>query len=78
MSQSSLSPEERSALYRHLMDKYSRLTAKILLGYNPDGIDRLTIMLGKGSDYDYKLLNDPRFRESELKRYIAELNKTNS
>ncbi len=69
----SLKPSERLKLFQYLTTRYSRLTVKILLGYEPDGVDRLTIMLGKGSDYDYKLINEPEFRESELKKYINEL-----
>jgi hypothetical protein len=48
---------------------YSRLTIKILMSYNPDGMDRLTVVLGKGTEYDYRLLDDPNYRENELKRF---------
>jgi hypothetical protein len=67
-----LTPEAKRALYRHLIERLPRLTVKILLGYSPDGVDRLTIILGRGSDYDYRLLRDPRFRERELDRYLGE------
>jgi len=39
------------------------------MSYNPDGMDRLTVILGKGTDYDYRLLDDPDFREKELLRF---------
>jgi len=68
-----LSPEDKKALFRHLITSYPRLTVKILLGFNPDGLDRLTIALGQGSEYDYRLLGDPRFRETEVRRYMNEI-----
>jgi hypothetical protein len=68
-----LSPEAKKALFRHLMRRYPRLTVKILLGFKPDGLDRLTIALGKGSEYDYRLLEDPGFREAEVRRYMREI-----
>lgn len=68
-----LSPDAKKALFRHLIRRHPRLTVKILLGFNPDGLDRLTIALGKGSEYDYRLLEDPAFREAEVKRYINEI-----
>ena len=46
---------------------------KILLGFNPDGLDQLTIALGKGSEYDYRLLEEPGFREAEVRRYMIEI-----
>jgi hypothetical protein len=61
-------------MYNYLIGLYPRLTVKILLGYAPDGLDLLTIILGEGTEYDYKLLNLSGFRESELKRHIEELN----
>ena len=69
-----LSPDAKKALFRHLIQRYPRLTVKILLGFNPDGLDRLTIALGHGSEYDYRLLEDPGFREAEVKRYIKAVN----
>jgi len=70
-----LEPGERRKIYKYMRsDGYSRLTIKILLGYIPDGMDRLTIILGKGTEYDYKLLENEEFRESELMR-ILELTK---
>jgi len=68
-----LSPDAKKALFRHLIRRHPRLTVKILLGFNPDGLDRLTIALGKGSEYDYRLLEDPEFREAEVKRYRREI-----
>ena len=68
-----LSPDAKKALFRHLIQRYPRLTVKILLGFNPDGLDRLIIALGKGSEYDYRLLEDPAFREAEVKRYVEEI-----
>lgn len=68
-----LSPEDKRALFRHLIRRYPRLTVKILLGFNPDGLDRLTIALGKGSEYDYRLLEDPVYRDAEVWRYMNEI-----
>jgi len=51
---------------------------KILLGFNPDGLDRLTIALGQGSEYDCRLLEDPGFREVEVRRYMREINAANA
>ena len=66
-----LEPGERRKIYKYMRsDGYSRLTIKILLGYIPDGMDRLTIILGKGTEYDYKLLENEEFRESELMRIL--------
>lgn len=68
-----LTHDARKALFRHLITSYPRLTVKILLGFNPDGLDRLTIALGQGSEYDYRLLEDPEFREAEVKRHMREM-----
>ena len=68
-----LPPEDKKALFKHLILRYPRLTVKILLGFKPDGLDRLTIALGQGSEYDYRLLEDPEFREAEVKRYMNEI-----
>ena len=68
-----LSPEDKKALFRHLIRRHPRLTVKILLGFNPDGLDRLTIALGKGSEYDYRLLEDPGYRDAEVRRYMNEI-----
>jgi len=63
---------DRKRIYEYMRSHgYSRLTIKILLGYNPDGMDRLTVILGKGSDYDYKLIEDKEFREAELEKILA-------
>ncbi len=71
-----LTYDAKKALFRHLITRYPRLTVKILLGFNPDGLDRLTIALGQGSKYDYMLLEDPMFRDAEVKRYMRELETT--
>jgi hypothetical protein len=71
-----LSPEDRRIVYEYMRDKgYPRLTIKILLGYQPDGMDRLTVFLGKGSDYDYKLLKDDKYRISELRYFLKQSKK---
>jgi hypothetical protein len=72
-SRNELSPEDKKALFRHLNGRHPRLTVKILLGFNPDGLDRLTIALGKGSEYDYRLLEDPGYRDAEVRRYMNEI-----
>jgi hypothetical protein len=65
-----LEPRDRRRIYEYMRrNGYSRLTIKILMSYNPDGMDRLTVILGKGTDYDYRLLDDPDFREKELLRF---------
>ncbi len=65
-----LEPSESRRVYEYMrMQGYSRLTIKILMGFQPDGMDRMTIILGKGTDYDYKLLRDGKFRVSELERF---------
>ncbi len=51
---------------------FSRLTIKVLMSYQPDGMDRLTVILGKGTQYDYKLLQDEEFRFDELERFVKE------
>ncbi|MBN2336501.1 hypothetical protein JXL21_13165 [Candidatus Bathyarchaeota archaeon] len=68
-----LSQEEKRSLFRYLIKRYPRLTVKIILGYSPDGMDRLTIALGHGSEYDYRLLDDDGLREAEVRRYLGEL-----
>jgi hypothetical protein len=68
-----LSPDDKRALFKHLTPRFPRLTVKILLSFKPDGLDRLTIALGKGSEYDYKLLADSEFRDAEIQRYIREI-----
>jgi hypothetical protein len=68
-----MKPSARLCLYNYLISLIPRHTVKILLDYEPDGLDRLTIILGKGSDYDYRLLNEPGFKESELSKYIEQL-----
>lgn len=62
---------DRRHIYEYMRSHgYSRLTVKILLGYIPDGMDRLTVILGKGSEYDYRLIEDEEFRSSELVRIL--------
>lgn len=71
-----LEPKERRRIYEYMRrNGYSRLTIKILMSYDPDGMDRLTVLLGKGTEYDYRLLDDPDFREKELQRFL-DLSKT--
>ena len=66
-----LEPEARRRIYEYMRrNGYSRLTIKILMSYNPDGMDRLTVILGKGTDYDYRLLDEPDFREKEIQRFL--------
>jgi hypothetical protein len=78
MIKGSLVPEQRKDLYDYLRKQgVPHLTIKILLGYTPDGIDRLTILLGKGSEYDYELLNNEGFRLEEVNRYLKELSLRN-
>jgi hypothetical protein len=64
-----LEPGDRRRIYEYMRTQgYSRLTIKILMGYLPDGMDRLTVVLGKGTDYDYRLLEDEEYRQMELQR----------
>ena len=63
-----LEPYIRRRIYEYMRaNGYSRLTIKILMGFQPDGMDRLTVILGKGPPYDYKLLEDDNFRISEAR-----------
>ena len=67
---------DRKLIYEYMRrNGYPRLTIKILMSYDPDGMDRLTVILGKGSDYDYRLLREPEFREQEIQRFL-ELSKS--
>jgi hypothetical protein len=71
-----LEPGQRRRIYEYMRrNGYSRLTIKILMSYDPDGMDRLTVILGKGTDYDYRLLDEPDFREKEIQRFL-ELSKS--
>ena len=73
MRPSDLTPQERIGVYRYMRAQgFSRLTIKVLMSYQPDGIDRLTVILGKGTPYDYQLLHDEEFRFSELERFVKE------
>ena len=73
MKPSDLTPQERIDVYRHMRAQgFSRLTIKVLMSYQPDGMDRLTVILGKGTPYDYQLLHDEEFRFSELERFVKE------
>ena len=66
-----LEPSIRRRVYEYMrVHGYTRLTIKILMGYQPDGMDRMTVILGQGTDYDYKLLEDEEYRLSELKKFI--------
>jgi hypothetical protein len=66
---------DRRRIYEYLRAQgYSRLTIKILMGYLPDGMDRLTVILGKGTEYDYRLLEDDEYRASELRRILEQVN----
>jgi hypothetical protein len=66
-----LEPGERRRIYEYMRKNgYSRLTIKILMSYDPDGMDRLTVILGKGTEYDYRLLDDPAFREKEIQKFL--------
>ena len=66
-----LEPGDRRKIYEYMRSHgYSRLTIKILMGYIPDGMDRLTVILGKGTEYDYKLIEDEEFKGSELARIL--------
>ena len=71
MKSEQLRSYEKRLIYEYMREQgYSRLTIKILLGFLPDGMDRLTILLGKGTAYDYKLLNDEEFRLNEIQRFL--------
>ena len=73
MRPSDLTPQERISVYRYMRAQgFSRLTIKVLMSYQPDGMDRLTVILGKGTPYDYQLLHDEEFRFSELERFVRE------
>jgi len=68
-----LEPIIRRRVYEYMRAHgYPRLTIKILMGYLPDGMDRMTVILGKGSEYDYRLLEDEVYRRSELKKFIEQ------
>ena len=62
---------ERRLIYDYMRrEGHSRLTIKILMSYDPDGMDRLTVILGKGTEYDYRLLDNPEYRDQELKKIL--------
>jgi len=66
-----IEPIIRRRVYEYMRAQgYPRLTIKILMGYQPDGMDRMTVILGKGSEYDYRLLEDEEYRLSELNKFI--------
>lgn len=70
-----LTPRERVGVYRYMRAQgFSRLTIKVLMSYQPDGMDRLTVILGKGTPYDYQLMHDDAFRFSELEKFVRESN----
>lgn len=67
-----LDPNDRKRVYEFMRSNgFSRLTIKILMGYPPDGVDRMTVMLDKATEYDYKLFEDEEFRISEVKRLLT-------
>ena len=67
-----LEPGDKRRVYEYMRALgYSRLTIKILMGYQPDGLDRMTVILGKATEYDYKLLDDTDYRVTELTRFLA-------
>ena len=73
MRPSDMTPQERIGVYRYMRAQgFSRLTIKVLMSYQSDGMDRLTVILGKGTPYDYQLLHDEEFRFSELERFVRE------
>ena len=51
---------------------FSRLTIKVLMSYQPDGMDRLTVILGQGTPYDYELLHDENFRYRAIDSFLRE------
>jgi len=68
-----MTSQERIGVYHYMRAQgFSRLTIKVLMSYQPDGMDRLTVILGKGTPYDYQLLHDEEFRFSELERFVKE------
>jgi hypothetical protein len=68
-----LTPTERVRIYRYMRAQgFSRLTIKVLMSYQPDGMDRLTVILGKGTPYDYQLMQDEEFRFNEIDRFLRE------
>ena len=73
MRPNELTPVERVRIYRYMRaEGFSRLTIKVLMSYSPDGMDRLTVILGKGTPYDYKLMKDAEFRYCEIDRLLSE------
>jgi hypothetical protein len=42
------------------------------MSYQPDGMDRMTVILGQGTTYDYQLLHDEEFRFNEIERFLRE------
>ncbi|TRO50911.1 hypothetical protein E2P71_09775 [Candidatus Bathyarchaeota archaeon] len=71
MNSMKVEPIIRRRVYEYMRAQgYPRLTIKILMGYLPDGMDRMTVILGQGSEYDYKLLENEEFRLSELNKFI--------
>ena len=73
MRPNELTPTERVRIYRYMRAQgFSRLTIKVLMSYQPDGMDRLTVILGKGTPYDYQLMHDAEFRFKEIDRFLRE------
>ena len=78
MRPNELTPDQRVRIYRYMRAQgFSRLTIKVLMSYSPDGMDRLTVILGKGTPYDYKLMEDAEFRYSEIDRLLREFESKN-
>jgi len=62
-----LSPEKHKLVYEHLLRKgVPILTIRCLLGLPLDGVDRLALLIGAASEYEYRLLDDESFRLREL------------
>ena len=73
MKPEELTPAERAQIYTYMRSQgFSRLTIKVLMSYEPDGMDRMTVILGQGTPYDYQLLHDEEFRYSEIDRFLRE------
>ncbi len=73
MRPNELTQEQRVRIYRYMRQQgFSRLTIKILMSYQPDGMDRLTVILGQGTPYDYELMHDDKFRFKEIDRFLKE------
>ena len=73
MRPNELTPAQRVRIYRYMRAQgFSRLTIKVMMSYQPDGMDRMTVILGKGTPYDYQLMENAEFRYSEIDRFLRE------